>query len=96
MKTLVILAKEWSDKVNGNSYFSAKIYFEDQEIELPYQYGYGNQYESEAGKKLHELGLIKLEQYNNGGHESLWQYCRKNDIKLISNKAENCKKRYLK
>ena len=44
-----IKAKEWRDKINGNSYFSSDITLnygmDSQEIiKLPFQYGYGDQY----------------------------------------------------
>jgi len=50
IKTIDIQAKEWFDKVNGNSYFAAKItvnYCMNDECTLivPFQYGYGEQYE---------------------------------------------------
>jgi hypothetical protein len=49
LKTIDIEAKEWRDKVNGNSYFSSDITLNygmnDQEIiKLPFQYGYGDFY----------------------------------------------------
>jgi hypothetical protein len=49
MTTLDINAREWFDKVNGNSYFSAEITINaGQESQrkyfLPFQYGYGDAY----------------------------------------------------
>ena len=49
LKTIDIKAKEWSDKINGNSYFSSDVTLnygmDSQEvIKLPFQYGYGDQY----------------------------------------------------
>ena len=49
LKTIDIEAKEWRDKVNGNSYFSSDVtlnYGMDSQkvIKLPFQYGYGDQY----------------------------------------------------
>ena len=49
LKTIDIEAKEWSDKINGNSYFSSDVTLnygmDSQEvIKLPFQYGYGDQY----------------------------------------------------
>ena len=49
LKTIDIKAKEWRDKVNGNSYFSSDVTLnygmDSQEIiKLPFQYGYGDQY----------------------------------------------------
>jgi len=96
MKTLDITAKEWFDKVNGNSYFSAEIMTDygteqEQTYNLPFQYGYGTQYETEAKAVLTEFNLISA---NYG--QSLSQYCKDNNIKYNTNKITGCKKRDLK
>lgn len=96
MKTLDITAKEWFDKVNGNSYFSAEVttdYGTEQErtFKLPFQYGYDNQYEQEAKAILTEFNLISA---NYG--QSLKMYCKDNNIIYRSNKITGCKKRDLK
>ena len=46
--------KEWRDKINGNSYFSASIddIEKEKEYKLPFQYGYGTQGEYEVKKYL--------------------------------------------
>ena len=58
-KSLYIEGREWFDKVNGNSYFSARIWI-DGEVRgiLPFQYGYGDQYTYEARKWLINEGYI--------------------------------------
>ena len=51
----IATTKEWSDKVNGNSYFSSQILdtkIPNQIIKLPFQYGYGSQSEYEIKKEL--------------------------------------------
>lgn len=100
MKTIDINAREWFDKVNGNSYFSAVITLDYgiknvKEFKLPFQYGYGDHYIDMANQYLIENGFIKGKRYNNGSYPSLWQYCRDNKIILRTNKNENCKKRDL-
>ena len=54
MYKYIVVAKEWRDKVNGNSYFSAQIEsVEDgSKTKLPFQYGYGDQYKYEALREL--------------------------------------------
>jgi len=90
---LEIDAKEWFDKANGNSYFSATITLDDEYItELPFQYGYGDHYISVAFEELakHWDNLftgLNPKQYR--------QFCEENKIKLITFKQENCKKREL-
>ena len=49
IKTIDIQAKEWFDRLNGNSYFSAiatiNFGMEDEKaVKLPFQYGYESHY----------------------------------------------------
>lgn len=50
-----VIAKEWFDRINGNSYFSARL-FKNGELfaVLPFQYGYGSQFTHEAKRALKE------------------------------------------
>lgn len=57
MKVFQVTIKEWFDKVNGNTYFSARGLLceegkEDVTFELPFQYGYGSHSEFEMGRLL--------------------------------------------
>jgi hypothetical protein len=66
-RSLFVEAREWFDKVNGNSYFSARVWVDGEIVTvLPFQYGYGNQNEHEAQKKLIELGYLPQESENRG------------------------------
>ena len=101
VKTIDINAKEWFDKVNGNSYFAANITINyglpnAQSITLPFQYGYGDHYVDMAKRELDELGIISLEKYSHGGMAPLWKYCDDNGIILRTSKQQNCKKAELK
>lgn len=100
IKTIDINAKEWFDRINGNSYFAGTITVNyglpsQININIPFQYGYGSHYIDMAGKELTEQELIKLEHYTNGGNESLWRYCDNHNIILRTSKQENCLKREL-
>lgn len=87
-----IRCKEWFDNLNGNSYFAGTITIDDKETFLiPLTYGYGRYYEQEAKAILTQFNKISCD-YS----YSLWRYCKINDIELISNIKENCKKRELK
>ena len=61
MYKYIVIAKEWRDKVNGNSYFSAQIEsVEDgSKTKLPFQYGYGDQYKYEALRELVKEKLLE-------------------------------------
>lgn len=94
IRTIDIQAKEWFDRINGNSYFSARItinYGTDnsETYVLPFQYGYGDHYEYQALKHLVHVGRIKDVET----HESLWRYCDRNGIVKRATKQENCLKR---
>lgn len=100
IKTIDITAKEWFDKINGNSYFSALIDINyglkgAYTIKLPFQYGYGDHYIDMAKAELNKLGLINIEKYGNGMSQALWSYCKDNKIILRTVKHENCLKREL-
>ena len=93
IKTIDINARTWFDKVNGNSYFSAIVVVnygtpEAKEVKLPFQYGYGSQYEQEAKQVLVDAGLIAP-----NGYQGLYTYCQDNGIILRSHNQKNCLKR---
>lgn len=98
INTIDIQAKEWFDKVNGNSYFSATIAINygtktEKTYYLPFQYGYGDHYIDMANQYLINEKIIKGKRYENGSYSPLWQYCKNNKIILRTSKKENCKKR---
>jgi hypothetical protein len=86
MIKLDINAKQWYDKVNRNSYFSAVITIDkDEEIFIPFQYGYGSQYLDECKSVLTEHNKISCSQ-------NLSRYCQDNSIEFTENIKLNCKK----
>lgn len=92
IKTIDIQAKEWRDKVNGNSYFSACIILnygmaDEKEFRIPFQYGYGNFYEQATLSLLIEKGILGKEEFGN-----LWQVKGKGII-LRSYKERGCLQR---
>jgi hypothetical protein len=111
VKTIDVIALEWFDKVNGNSYFAGKVTVnygmpDVREYTMPFQYGYGDSNRQAARDILRENGeLPDLKEYTytdkgckqrSNGFESLWQYCDRNKIIDRYTKHENCKKRELK
>lgn len=66
VKTIDIQAKEWFDKINGNSYFSAVITLNfglknQKQFKLPFQYGYSESYKDKAIDLLKNEGLINTD-----------------------------------
>ena len=108
IKTIDISAREWFDKVNGNSYFAGSVtinyHMEDEVVlKMPFQYGYGSQYESEAWSTIVSNELIKNEGKNkkyfnrgNGDHVDAYWFCKDNEIIVRSNIITGCLKRELK
>lgn len=96
MKTLDISAKEWFDKANGNSYFSAQATIDfglptEKTVYIPFQYGYGLSYLAETAHILQTGGYLPTETIY---HLDKW--CRENGIILRHSKKENCLKRDVK
>ena len=60
---IIITAKGWFDRINGNSYFAAKIELENETLFIPYEYGYGEAYLYEAIKLLIKRKIISLQPY---------------------------------
>lgn len=92
MKTLDIQAKQWHDSKNGNSYFSALITIDyllstEKNFSIPFQYGYGNQFEFEALKVLQIKNLIPT------NYAVLSRFCADNKTELNSNIKRNCTKK---
>lgn len=91
LKSISVKAKEWNDTKNGNSYFSAKIIVDhgfksEQTYKLPFQYGYGSQYEFLTLEKLKDEGVVETNEI------SLSRFCNDNNIKLSRVKHETTKK----
>lgn len=94
IKTIDIQAKEWFDKVNGNSYFASVMtinHLKDSEMifKIPMQYGYGEQYIYECLNLLKSFDLIdavsKMMLIDKGIkiNASIKKNCKKSDLKNI-------------
>ena len=92
-RSLFIEGREWFDKINGNSYFSARIWVDGGQVAiLPFQYGYGSQFEYEAQKKLLELGYLPQE----GKSRGLWSIAEEMGFDFYSAKTETKKSEMFK
>ena len=95
IKTIDIQCKQWFDKVNANSYFSAIItlnfgLIDQKTINIPFQYGYDDYYIYSA------LNQLKTENYLPINAKILWNYCNENNIQLRTSKKQNCLKSEVK
>lgn len=94
IKTIDVNAKEWFDRVNGNSYFSAAVTInygmpDEFSFPVPFQYGYGDSYRHAAFKELQKQGIIPEQD----DRTSYWQYYRDNNIIDRHSIKERCLKR---
>ncbi len=97
-KTIDITAKEWFDKAAGNSYFSARIVVNhrmksEKTFTIPFQYGYGDQYQFESMKELVKKGV--LPEAEKIFELAPWRYEQNTGVVIRCNKIENCKKKDL-
>lgn len=69
MRSVFVDGREWFDRVNGNTYFAARVFVDGQEVaRIPFQYGYGSMFESAAAWALQDLGY--------GDSPVLWHVAR--------------------
>ena len=93
-----VIGYEWFDKINGNSYCSARIYVSGEYIDnelaafVPFQYGYSDMYLQYAAEALNEAEIITMEHSPFGGLESLRQYCSDRGIELLSSLTKHLKR----
>ena len=96
MKTLMILGIEYFDKVNGNSYHTSEVFFDNVNFKSGIEYGYGDQYIDTAIRLLQNNDYFKdMITYENGIQEPLYKYCGRNNIKLFSRKIRVSAKKQL-
>lgn len=57
-----VCGRKWRDNVNGNTYFSARLVIPTtvgaRWVSIPFQYGYGDQWQWEAIKVLRKIGFF--------------------------------------
>ena len=93
IRSVFVECREWFDKVNGNTYFSARIWINGKwRITLPFQYGYGDHFKSVAVRALVAEGFIP-KQYENLG---LWVIADVMQFDLYTAKAETKKREMFK
>lgn len=88
-----VRTKEWFDKANGNSYFSAKVWVEGElVIQLPLQYGY-----DDHGLYMSRDALANHPDFpDKGCGRASWDYWKENKMKLDYHKETGCLKRDVK
>jgi len=86
MNSITVIGRKWFDKINGNTYHTATILIDGEhkpELDIPFQYGYGDQYLQSAGQLLDEAGLVSLERHPVlSCSEGLRSWCDRNNVTL--------------
>ena len=90
---IIIFAKEWYDRINGNSYFAAKISLENETLLIPFTYGYDEAYLHEAINLLIKTNYLPATVQDS---RALRNYCDDKKIVLHYGIQRNCLKRELK
>jgi len=98
LKTIDINAKEWRDKINGNSYFSSDVTLNygmenEKVIKLPFQYGYGDQYIYESLREIQKL--FPKSKWNKENLLGKYQIQKEYKIIIRNSIKTNCLKREL-
>ena len=98
LKTIDINAKQWHDKIYGNSYFSSRVILNygmnsQKIIKVPFQYGYGDHYLYQSLREIQKL-FPKSKWYR---ENLLGKYQIQNEYKIIIRNSikTNCLKREL-
>lgn len=91
-KVIEVAGKRWFDRVNGNTYCSAQVFFDNKLVaEVPFEYGYGSYYMQASVQELKRKNLIKLNEY-----ENIRAYCERKGIVLVDNVTDGLKRDLLK
>lgn len=102
INTIDVIALEWRDKINGNSYFAGTVTVnfalpDERTYYMPFQYGYGDHYQDMAFALLREVGEITdMKRHENGMWTSRWEWAKENGVIVRYTKHEKCKNSELK
>lgn len=94
-KKIEIWGRRWFSRTYGNTYFTARIYVNDQLIHtMPEEYGYGDHYMHRAFEWLEENGFVpeRPRHANNMPTEPPWRWCQINNIEFLYH-AEDIQRR---
>lgn len=94
MKTVHVHGSTWFDRLNGNTYSTARIYVDGEHVgDTPFEYGYGDYYIQAAGEWLDANDYTNRKRYAHGGYPALWSVLRDAGVIFTSERGEELKKR---
>jgi hypothetical protein len=89
MNSMLIEAREWFDKYNGQTYHSTRIWIDGEvACQTGLAYGGHNQYETTAVEQLVMLGLLPAEAKS----RALWLIAKTHNITIYSTRSESLKR----
>jgi hypothetical protein len=81
--SIVVQGRKWFDKVNGNTYHGGNVVvttnYGVKVIDIPFQYGYGDQYLYSAFEELAKARLIKWDAQK----QVPWRWAEENRVALV-------------
>lgn len=81
MNNIRIEGRRWRDKINGNTYHSARVYVDGALVAAaPFQYGYGDQYVWTGWEAAVKALKLEPERFSNGSSESPYRWCERNKV----------------
>ena len=94
MAAFHISGRRWFDRVNGNTYHSARVYADGElVVTVPFQYGYGDHWLQSSMEAMVKAGVLLGLRY--GPHDTLrplWQQLEGTDDTLTSDVADVLKR----
>ena len=96
-KSITIIGRRWFQKTNGNTYHSAEIVVNGEQVhKIDYAYGYDQKYSYNAKLWLTEHGYLPgIHEKPGTPGESLWRYCERLGITLVDTVSDVRRKRDL-
>lgn len=89
MKNIHIEGRRWRDKVNGNTYHSARVFVDGELAAVaPFQYGYGDQYQWTGWAALVKARNLKTDKQP----ESPFRWCDLNGVKYSADYMDTLKR----
>ena len=96
-RSIHLSVRRWRDRVNGNLYFSGRVYVDGVEtVRMPFQYGYGSQPDAKAAACMKALPDAFGFGNQVGEAVCLSSICRDLEIAFTEDDVSGCLKRDVK
>jgi len=80
-----IITTEWRDKINGNTYWSSRVYINNNDfVIIPFQYGYDDHLSDIIDELINRQLLPERIMYINSAKENIHDYCKRLNITIYN------------